>query len=138
MRLSQVLVFAGASIIFESGVTAVTIDSNQAKISMVAGASPSQRLLRSYKPVEDDSVDVDDFFDLDDSEERGGNSALKDLARSWGFSLSDIQSGVVKLTEEQLKTWIEIVNQSITASKKAKVAAYNDAWRKSNGYGRRV
>ncbi|OWZ04506.1 RxLR effector protein [Phytophthora megakarya] len=117
MRLSQILVAVAASFLFASEAIA------------------SQRVLRSYKPVEDDSDDLDD---LDDSEERGGNSALKDLAKTWGLSYSGIKSGVVRLTEEQHNAWKAILNAGIDAGKKAKRDAYNDAWRKANGIGRRV
>ncbi|OWZ14096.1 Avirulence (Avh) protein [Phytophthora megakarya] len=132
MRLSQVLVVAAASFLFATETIAVTMDSNQGKISSVARGGQSQRVLRSYKPVEDDSDD------LDDSEERGGNSALKDLAKSWGLSFSGIQSGVVKLSEEQHNAWTAIVNAGIATSKKTKRDAYNKAWREAHGIGRRV
>ncbi|OWZ20238.1 Avirulence (Avh) protein [Phytophthora megakarya] len=138
MRLSQVLVVAAASFLFASDAIAVTMDTNQAKISTMARGGPSQRLLRSYKPVEDDSDGLDDLEDLDDSEERGGNSGLKDLAKSWGLSYSGIKSGAVRLSESQHNAWKAIVNAGIDAGKKAKRDAFNDAWRKANGYGRRV
>ncbi|OWZ09082.1 Avirulence (Avh) protein [Phytophthora megakarya] len=141
MRFSQVVVVAAASFLFASEAIAVTVDTNQGKISTVARGGPSQRLLRSYKAAEDDSDDLDDLDDLedlDDSEERGGNSALKDLAKSWNLSYSGIKSGAIKLTEEQHNAWKAIINARIDAGTKAKRDAYNAAWRKENGIGRRV
>ncbi|OWZ14303.1 Avirulence (Avh) protein [Phytophthora megakarya] len=134
MLLSRVLVIVAASFLLASETT-VTADSNQAKISTVGHDGSSHRLLRGYKPVEDDSDDLDD---LDETEERGGNSGLKDLAKSWGLSFSDITSGVVKLNESQYNAWKAMLNKGIDAGKKANRDAYNAAWRKANGYGRRV
>ncbi|POM59937.1 Secreted RxLR effector peptide protein [Phytophthora palmivora] len=135
MRLSQVLVVAAASFLFASEAITVTMDSNQAKISTVVGGGPSQRLLRrNEKPVDPDSDDSDDL-----DEERGGNTdQLKALARSWGLSFSGISQGTVRLSEDQLKAWQAIVNAGIKASKREKIAAYNAAWRRENGIGRRV
>ncbi|POM66558.1 Avirulence protein (Avh) [Phytophthora palmivora] len=134
MHLSQVLVVAAASFLFASEAIAVTMDSNQAKISTVARGSPSQRLLRRYeKPVDPDSDDSDDL-DYLNSEERGIGSKLQALASSWGHSVDDISNGVVRLTEKQHDAWKAVVNKGIEASKKAKREAANAAWRARNGY----
>ncbi|OWZ10620.1 Avirulence (Avh) protein [Phytophthora megakarya] len=106
MRLSQVLMVA-AAFLFTSEAIAVTVVSNQAKISTVASAGPNQRLLRSYKPVEEDSDDLDA---LDKTEERGRPSKLQALASSWGLSFDDIVAGTQRLTDEQQTAWIAIVN----------------------------
>ncbi|OWZ13275.1 Avirulence (Avh) protein [Phytophthora megakarya] len=139
MRLSQVLVLAAASFLFASETIAVTMGSNQAKISTVARVRPNQRLLRSYKPVEDDSDDQDDLDDLDDSEERGGNTEqLKALARGWGLSFSKISNGSIKLTDEQLQAWQAIINSGVQAKRKFARDAHNAAWRAEHNLGRRV
>ncbi|KAG2766060.1 hypothetical protein Pcac1_g22657 [Phytophthora cactorum] len=132
MRLSQVLVVAAASFLFASEAIAVTMDSNQAKISTVARGGPSKRLLRSYsKPVEDDSDD------LDDSEERTGNG-LAALATRWGYTVDDITAGIVKLNEKQLKKWQAVLNENIKQRKSEKIKEFNDAWRARHNIGRRV
>ncbi|POM57996.1 Avirulence protein (Avh) [Phytophthora palmivora] len=140
MRLSQVLVVAAASFLFASEAIAVTMDSNQAKISTVAHGDTSQRLLRrNEKPVDpdsDDSDDLDDLDNLDDTEERG--PTLSQLAAKWGHSVDDISNGVVKLSERRYEKWRTALNEAIEASKKAKREAANAAWRARNGYGRRL
>ncbi|POM79605.1 Hypothetical protein PHPALM_2678 [Phytophthora palmivora] len=138
MRLSQVLVIAAASFLFAGEAIAVTMDSNQAKISTVARGSPSQRLLRKYE--ETDSDDLDDLDDLDylNSEERGIESKLQALATQWGHSVNDISNGLVRLTGKQHEAWKAIVDKGIEASKKAKRDAANAAWRRDHGIGRRV
>ncbi|OWY99634.1 Avirulence (Avh) protein [Phytophthora megakarya] len=139
MRLSQVVVVAVASFLFASEGIALSMDTNQAKILTVARGGPSQRLLRSYKPVKDDSDDLDDLEDLDDSEERGGNTEqLQALARSWGLSFSKISNGTIKLTEEQLQAWQAIINAGVKASEKAQRDAHNAKWRRDHNLGRRV
>ncbi|POM70262.1 Secreted RxLR effector peptide protein [Phytophthora palmivora] len=135
MRLSQVLVIAAASFLFAGEAIAVTMDSNQAKISTVARGSPSQRLLRKYE--ETDSDDLDDL-DYLNSEERGIESIVQALATQWGHSVDDISNGLVRLTEKQHEAWKAIVNKGIEASKKAKRDAANAAWRRDHGIGRRV
>ncbi|POM73989.1 Hypothetical protein PHPALM_9109 [Phytophthora palmivora] len=138
MRLSQVLVIGAASFLFAGEAIAVTMDSNQAKISTVARGSPSQRLLRKYE--EPDSDDLDDLDDLDylNSEERGIESKLQALATQWGHSVDDISNGVVKLTEQQHEAWKAIVNKGIDARKKLKRDTANAAWRRDHGLERRV
>ncbi|OWZ10812.1 Avirulence (Avh) protein [Phytophthora megakarya] len=137
MHLSQVVVVAAASFLFASKAIAVTADTNQAKISMVARGGPSQRLLR-YKPVKDDSYDIDDLDDLGETEERGFTSDLQALARSWSLSYDDIAAGTQRLTHDQQKEWTAIVNKAITKSQRKNREAYNAKWRKENGYERRV
>ncbi|POM80734.1 Avirulence protein (Avh) [Phytophthora palmivora] len=128
MRLSQVLVVAAASFLFASETIAVTMDSNEAKLSTVARGGPSQRLLRRYEEPDSD--------DLDDTEERG--PTISELAAKWGHSVDDISNGVVRLSEKQLKKWQDALNDAIAASKKAKRDAANAAWRRENGFERRV
>ncbi|OWZ04483.1 Avirulence (Avh) protein [Phytophthora megakarya] len=135
MRLSQVLVIGAASFLFANEAIAVTMDSNQAKVSTMASAGPTQRLLRSYKHVEEDSDDLDD---LDNLEERSGNPALRDLAKSWSLSFDDIISGAIRLTDEQHNAWKAIVNAGITKGQKKSRDAYNEVWRAKHGYGKRV
>ncbi|POM64197.1 Avr1b-1 Avirulence-like protein [Phytophthora palmivora] len=120
MRLSQVLVVAAASFLFASETIAVTMDSNQAKISTVEGGGPSQRLLRRYE-----EPDSDDLDDLDDTEERG--RTIYDLAAKWGHSVDDIQNGVVKLSESRYEKWRTALNEAIEAKKRAKREAANAA-----------
>ncbi|OWZ00552.1 hypothetical protein PHMEG_00028226 [Phytophthora megakarya] len=112
------------SFLFVSEAIALAMDPNQAKISTVAGGDQSLRVLRSYKPVEDDSDK------RDATEERGGNSALKDLAKTWCHSYSCIKLDVAQLTEKQHNAWKAIVNAGIDAGKKTKRDAYNKAWRR--------
>ncbi|OWY94008.1 Avirulence (Avh) protein [Phytophthora megakarya] len=135
MRLTQVVVVAAVSFLFTSDVIAVTMDSNQAKVSAVAGADPSHRFMRSYKPVEEDSDDLDV---IDETEERGGTSKLQDLARSWGLSYDEIATGTQRLTHDQQIAWTAVVNKAIAKSQKKSRDAYNAAWRKANGYERRL
>ncbi|OWY99928.1 Avirulence (Avh) protein [Phytophthora megakarya] len=131
MRLSQVLVVVAASFLFASETIAVTIDSNQAKISTVAHGGPNQRLLRRYK----EPVDEEPFQDL---EERGKTTMLKELAESWGKSYDDIISRVIRLTDKEQKAWTATINKAVDAKRKKHRVAHNAAWRKENGYGRRV
>ncbi|OWY97907.1 Avirulence (Avh) protein [Phytophthora megakarya] len=142
MLLTRVLVIVAASFVLASEAT-VTINSNQAKISTMAHTmargGPSQRLLRSYKPVEDDSDGLNDLENLDESEERGGNTEqLKALARGWGLSFSKISNGSIKLTEEQLQAWQAIINAGVQAKRKVARDAHNAAWRAEHNLGRRV
>ncbi|POM62647.1 Avr1b-1 Avirulence-like protein [Phytophthora palmivora] len=130
MRLSQVLVVAAASFLFASEAIAVTVDSNQAKITVVGG-SPSQRLLRKYEEPDSDVLD-----DLENTEERG--RSIYDLAAKWGHSVDDIQNRVVKLSEKRQEKWQAALNEAIAAKKKAKIQAHNAAWRREHGIGRRL
>ncbi|POM70658.1 Avirulence protein (Avh) [Phytophthora palmivora] len=131
MRLTQVLVVATASFLFASEAIAVTMDSNQAKISTVARGGPSQRLLRSYKNhVEDDS---DNF---DDSEERGPMTELRTLATKWGYSIDDIVTGSARLSDKQNKKWLNALNTGMETNKRAKLEAASAARRAANGIGR--
>ncbi|OWZ09366.1 Avirulence (Avh) protein [Phytophthora megakarya] len=142
MRLSQVLVVVAASFLFASETIAVTIDSNQAKISTVAHGGPNQRLLRRYKePVDEepeDDEEPDDLNNLQDLEERGKTEMLKDLANSWGKSYDDIINSVIRLTDDEQKAWIKTINNAVAEKKKTSRDAYNANWRRENGYGRRV
>ncbi|OWZ00839.1 Avirulence (Avh) protein [Phytophthora megakarya] len=136
MRLSQVLVVVAASFLFASETIAVTIDSNQAKISTVAHGGPNQRLLRRYKePVDEEP---DDFYNLQDLEERGKTTMLTDLANSWSKSYDDIINGVIRLTDDEQKAWIKTINKAVDAKKKKHRDAHNAAWRAKHGLGRRV
>ncbi|OWZ12531.1 Avirulence (Avh) protein [Phytophthora megakarya] len=136
MHLSQILVAVAASFLFASEAIAVTMDSNQAMVSTVARGDPDQRLLRRYKePVEEDS---DDLNNLQDLEERGKTTMLKELANSWGKSYDDIINRVIRLTDDEQKAWIATINKALGAKKKKQIHAYNAAWRAEHGYGRRV
>ncbi|OWY99517.1 Avirulence (Avh) protein [Phytophthora megakarya] len=139
MHLSQVLVVGVASFLFASEAIAVAMNSNQAKTLTV---ERDQRSLRSYsKPVEDDSDDFDDFDDLDsldDTEERGGNPTVQDLAKKWGQTVNGITTGAIKLTDDQYTAWRAAVNEGIETSKKAKRVAANAAWHAANGIKRRT
>ncbi|OWZ04256.1 RxLR effector protein [Phytophthora megakarya] len=138
MLLTRVLVIVAASFVLASEAT-VTMNSNQAKISTMARGGSSQRLLRSYKPVEDDSDGLNDLENLDEPEERGGNTEqLKALATDWGLSFSKISNGSIKLTEEQLQAWQAIVNAGVQAKRKVARDAHNAAWRAEHNLGRRV
>ncbi|OWY90619.1 Avirulence (Avh) protein [Phytophthora megakarya] len=136
MRLSQVLVVTAASFLFASDAIAVTMDSNQAKISTVAHGGPKQRLLRRYKePVDEEP---DDLNNLQDLEERGKTTMLKELASGWGKSYDDIINRAIRLTDDEQKAWIATINKAVAAKKKKQRDAHNAAWRAANGVGRRV
>ncbi|OWZ07421.1 Avirulence (Avh) protein [Phytophthora megakarya] len=136
MRLSQFLVVVAASFLFASETIAVTIDSNQAKISTVAHGGPNQRLLRRYKePVDEEP---DDLNNLQDLEERGKTTMLKELAESWGKSYDDIINSVITLTRDEKREWIATINKAVAAKRKKHRDAHNAAWRAENGVGRRV
>ncbi|GMF16556.1 unnamed protein product [Phytophthora fragariaefolia] len=108
---------------------AVTMDSNQAKISTVARGGSRQRFLRSYKKtVEDDSDDLDDL-----DEERVRTTALETLAKSWGYTYDDIVKRVVTLTDDQYRAWRHLLNKGVDASKKARRDAFNADWRRAHG-----
>ncbi|POM79052.1 Avr1b-1 Avirulence-like protein [Phytophthora palmivora] len=132
MRLSQILMVAAASFLFASETIAVTMDSNQAKISTVVGGTPSQRLLRRYEEPDSD--------DLDDTEERG--PTISELAAKWGKSVDEIQNSVVRLSEKRQKKWQAALNEAYAAKKKAERVAHNAmmsaAYRKARGLERRV
>ncbi|OWZ00614.1 RxLR effector protein [Phytophthora megakarya] len=116
MRLSQVLVVVAASFLFASETIAVTIDSNQAKISTVAHGGPNQRLLRRYKePVDEEP---DDLNNLQDLEERGITTMLQELASTWGKSYDDIINRVITLTGDEKKAWRTTINKAVDAKKK--------------------
>ncbi|GMF58911.1 unnamed protein product [Phytophthora fragariaefolia] len=112
MRLSQVLVIAAASILFASEAIAVTMDSNQAKISTVARGGSRQRFLRSYKKtVEDDSDDLD--------EERVRTTALETLAKSWaaGADLNINKSLRVDENAGEERNWVNEFKALFDASR---------------------
>ncbi|OWZ03950.1 hypothetical protein PHMEG_00024234 [Phytophthora megakarya] len=101
------------------------MDSNHGKTPTVERDDANQHLLRSYsKPVEDDSDDFEDSDDLDsldDTEERGGNPTLHDLAKKWDHSVKGITTGAVKRTDDQYAAWQAVLNAGIKQERKRSV-----------------